>query len=162
MIVFENPYISAISTIINMQFDINNEVVKRCAEGMLREGQGNGTGARALFNEAWHLATTDFEKFTAAHYSARHQDSVEEKLAWDKQALAHALKLDSDDTKDVLPSLYLNIGKCYEDLNEHTQALENYQAGLAFDKSDSGDGYANMIRSGLNAGLARVLANGDQ
>lgn len=103
-----------------MQFDKNSEVVKRCAEGMLLEGQGKANEARHLFNQAWTLATTEFEKFTAAHYVARHQDSVEEKLTWDKQALTHALKLDIEDISDVLPSLYLNIGKCYEDLNQHT------------------------------------------
>ena len=145
-----------------MQFDNNNVVVKLCAEGMLLEGQGKDNEARDLFNKAWTLATNDFEKFTAAHYVARHQDSVEEKLKWDKQALTHALKLDSDDTSNVLPSLYLNIAKCYEDLNKPIQGQENYQTGLTFFKSDSDDGYSKMIKSGLKAGLARLQATVDK
>ena len=145
-----------------MQFDNNNVVVKLCAEGMLFEGQGKDNEARDLFNKAWTLATNDFEKVTAAHYVARHQDSVEEKLKWDKQALTHALKLDSDDTSNVLPSLYLNIAKCYEDLNKPIQAQENYQTGLTFVKSDSDDGYSKMIKSGLKAGLARLQATVDK
>lgn len=144
-----------------MEFDINNGVVKLCAEGMLLEGQGKANEALHLFNQAWAIATTDFEKFTAAHYVARHQDSVEEKLTWDKLALAHALKMENDDIGNVLPSLYLNIGKCYEDLNEPGLAQRNYRAGLTYVQSDSDDGYEKMIRAGLEAGLARIAATVD-
>lgn len=56
-----------------MQFDPNNHVVKPCANGMDKEGQGKLEEASSLFFQAWNEATNDFEKFTAAHYVARHQ-----------------------------------------------------------------------------------------
>ena len=139
-----------------MQIDPNNPVVKLCADGMQLEGQGKPNEAKLLFGRAWTIATTDFEKFTAAHYVARHQDSVVDKLHWDKIALTHALALEKTGTIDVLASLYLNIAKCYEDLSDYQLANENYQTGLSYAKTDSG--YDNMIRSGLEAGLTRIHA----
>lgn len=61
-------------------------------------------------------AADDFEKFTAAHYVARHQKSVEDKLNWDETALAFTLKINDRNMRTSYPSLYLNIAKCYEDL----------------------------------------------
>ena len=61
-----------------MQFDTNNKVIQLCAEGMSKEGDPEE--ALALFRKAWELASDDKEKFTAAHYLARQQPSVKEKL----------------------------------------------------------------------------------
>jgi rifampin ADP-ribosylating transferase len=47
---------------------------------MEMEVKGNPEEASKLFLQAWNEATTDFEKFTAAHYVARHQKSVADKL----------------------------------------------------------------------------------
>ncbi len=69
-----------------MQFDPNNNVVKLCAEGMSLEGQGKKEDAKNLFHQAWNGAVNNFEKFTAAHYVARHQETVEDKLKWDETA----------------------------------------------------------------------------
>src|SRR3954470_3904197 len=99
-----------------MTFDQNNKVVQLCVKGMELEGQGQLTEASILFNEAWNIAANDFEKFTAAHYVARHQQSITDKLNWDQVALNHALNINDESVKEALPSLYLNIGKCYEDL----------------------------------------------
>ena len=139
-----------------MQPDINNDIVRFCAEGMELEGQGKTIGASELFNRAWVTAVTDFEKLIAAHYVARHQQTTLEKLKWDKQALTLAPKINNSDTKGLIPSLYLNIAKCYEDLKDIKQAAENYHLGLTFVAIDSEDGYARMIRTGLNAGLTRL------
>ena len=59
-----------------MQIDPNNNVVKLCTQGMAMEGQGKPEEASKLFIKAWDEGTNDFEKFTAAHYVARHQKSV--------------------------------------------------------------------------------------
>jgi rifampin ADP-ribosylating transferase len=120
------------------------------------EGQGQPAAASALFTEAWNLATTNFEKFTAAHYVARHQKSVSDKLIWDEKALEHALKMDDETVRQTLPSLYLNIGKCCEDLSDFEHAERNYQAAFSFTGFLPDDGYGNMIRSGITNGLARV------
>ena len=101
-----------------MQFDPNNKVVQLCAEGMELEGQGKKNEALQLFQRAWKMATNDFEKFTSAHYVARHQESTENKLQWDETALNLALKINDDNIKEALSSLYLNVAKCYEDLSD--------------------------------------------
>ena len=139
-----------------MEFDPNNKVVKLCAQGMDMEGKGNAKEASKLFLQAWKEATNDFEKFTAAHYVARHQKSVADKLKWDETALQLALKINKDTVKGAFPSLYLNIAKCCEDLNDFDNAKKNYELALSFTSFLRDDGYGNMIRGGIKNGIERV------
>jgi rifampin ADP-ribosylating transferase len=139
-----------------MHIDPNNHVVQLCAEGMIKEGEGNADEAKALFLQAWNNATDDFEKAIAAHYVARHQQGNAEKLMWDEAALAHALKSNGENMKAILPSLYLNIAKCYEDLHDFTNAEINYRLALSHTDALSGDGYSKMIKAGIGNGLERL------
>jgi rifampin ADP-ribosylating transferase len=139
-----------------MQFDPNNNVVNLCAQGMDMEGKGKPEDASRLFLQAWNEATNDFEKFTAAHYVARHQKSIADKLKWDETALQLALKINNDTVKGIFPSLYLNIAKCYEDLNDFDNARKNYQLALSFTNLLPDNGYGNMIKGGIMNGIARV------
>jgi tetratricopeptide (TPR) repeat protein len=139
-----------------MQFDPNNKIIKLCADGMAAEGQGQTATAVSLFQQAWDEATNDFEKFTAAHYVARHQKNVADKLKWDETCLQLALQLNDDSMKGAYPSLYLNIGKCYEDLNNMAQAKKNYQLALSYSSFLPDDGYGKMIQSGIANGIERV------
>lgn len=139
-----------------MEFDTENQVVKLCAEGMELEGKGENRKASEKFERAWNLSQNDFEKFTAAHYVARHQISVAEKLKWDKTALDFALKIDDKTVRGTLPSLYLNIGKCYEDLNDFDSARTHYVSGKSYFDCLPADGYGNMIRKGIENGLERI------
>jgi tetratricopeptide (TPR) repeat protein len=139
-----------------MEIDPNNNVVKLCAQGMALEGQGKAEEASKLFITAWNEAANDFEKFTAAHYVARHQKSVADKLKWDETALQSALKINDNSVKGSFPSLYLNIAKCYEDLNDFENAKINYQLALSFTNVLPDDGYGNMIKTGIAKGIERV------
>jgi tetratricopeptide (TPR) repeat protein len=139
-----------------MEFSQDNKIVHLCIKGMELEGQGNLTEASTLFKDAWKVATTDFEKFTAAHYVARHQNNVTDKLKWDQIALQFALKIDSDTVKETYPSLYLNIAKCYEDLKDFDNARKNYRLALSFTDLLPQDGYGNMIKGGITNGIERV------
>lgn len=139
-----------------MEFNPENKVVQLCAQGMEQEGNGQPNEAARLFNEAWTIATTDFEKFTAAHYVARHQKSVFNKLLWDLKALQHALHIEDEGIKATLPSLYLNVGKCYEDMDDVGNAKQNYQTALSFIDFLPDDGYGKMIQSGIVKGLERI------
>jgi rifampin ADP-ribosylating transferase len=139
-----------------MEFDQSNNVVKLCTQGMDMEGKGKSEEATKLFLKAWNEAASDFEKFTAAHYVARHQKSVADKLKWDKTALDLALKINDDTVKGIFPSLYLNIAKCYEDLGDFDNARKNYQLALSFTSLLPGNGYGNMIKNGINNGIKRV------
>ena len=123
---------------------------------MAAEGQGQMVKAKALFELAWNKAGTDFEKFTAAHFVARHQDDVSGKLKWDETALEMAVKMNDENMNPSYPSLYLNIGKCYEDLNSFEQAGEYYLRAHAFLEFLPDDGYGRMIKSGVLAGMERI------
>lgn len=139
-----------------MQFDPDNNIVKLCAQGMAKEGEGKPKEALQLFMQAWNEATSDFEKFTAAHYVARHQKTIAGKLQWDEVALSIALRINDESVKSTYPSLYLNIAKCYEDLKNPDEAKKNYQLALAFTSSLPDDDYATMIRAGIAKGIERV------
>jgi tetratricopeptide (TPR) repeat protein len=139
-----------------MNFDPQNKVVQLCARGIEQEGKGQPAEAARLYNEAWAIADNDIEKFTAAHYVARQQANTSDKLTWDKIALQHALNIDDDSVKPVLPSLYLNIGKCYEDLHDQEKAKENYQAALSFADFLPNDSYGNMIKAGIAKALREI------
>jgi rifampin ADP-ribosylating transferase len=139
-----------------MDFTQNNRVLQLCAKGMELEGEGQLIEASHLFAEAWNTATTDIERFTAAHYVARHQNSVSGKLKWDEMALTYALNIDDETIKEVLPSLYLNIGIGYEDLKDLEKAKSNYQAAFSFAGFLPDNGYGNMIKAGITKGLERM------
>jgi rifampin ADP-ribosylating transferase len=139
-----------------MQFDTNNKIVKLCAEGMGLEGEGKKEEALKLFQQAWNESTNDFEKFTSAHYVARHQENVADKLNWDKTALEFALRINDENMKGTYPSLYLNIGKCYEDLGDFISAKENYELASSFTPFLADDGYGKMLKAGILKGIERV------
>jgi tetratricopeptide (TPR) repeat protein len=139
-----------------MQFDSENKIVKLCADGMAAEGLGREEDAMELFIRAWNESSTDFEKFTSAHFVARHQKTITEKLIWDETALDHALKITDGSLNDSLPSLLLNIGKCHEDLNNFELARVYYLRAHSYINFLPDDGYGKMIKSGITAGITRT------
>jgi tetratricopeptide (TPR) repeat protein len=139
-----------------MQFDPENPINKLCAYGMQLEGEGKPEEAAQAFVQAWSQATNNKEKFTAAHYVARHQKTIADKLQWDQTALDLALLIDDEALQSLYPSLYLNIAKGYEDLNDFSNARANYQLALQYTSSLPDDGYGKMIKSGITKGIERV------
>lgn len=115
-----------------MEFNPNNNIIKLCLQGMDMEEKGKPEEASKLFLQAWNEATDDFEKLLAAHYVARHQKNDPDKLEWLEAALQFALKINNDTVKSALPSLYLNIAKCYEDLSDSEKAKKNYELATSF------------------------------
>lgn len=139
-----------------MLYDPENITVQRCAQGMALEGEGNHKAAAAIFRQAWDEATTNLERFIAAHYVARHQPTVSDKLQWDKIALNHAQQVPDAGVQGAYPSLYLNIAKDYEDLDEFIPARENYETALSHTQFLNDDGYGRMIHAGITAGIERI------
>lgn len=139
-----------------MLFDPENDIVKLCAQGMALEGEGKSEEASVIFLKAWNDASNDVEKFTAAHYVARHQTSVEDKLMWDIKALNIALNIQDEYVQSTFPSLYLNIAKCYEDLNDYELAGENYRSALFYSNQQPDTGYNHMIKGGILNGIKRL------
>ncbi|HEX5152353.1 MAG TPA: tetratricopeptide repeat protein [Parafilimonas sp.] len=139
-----------------MHFDPDNTIVQLCARGMELEAT-QPEEAKVLFMQAWSASTRDLEKCIAAHYLARRQPSAEEKLHWHKIALEFALQINDSHIQLYYPSLYLNIAKCYEDMNDHDNAIINYRNALSYENNLPADGYGQMIRSGIRNGIKRVL-----
>ena len=123
-----------------MEFNPNNNVIKLCIEAMGMEEKGKPEEASKLFLQAWNEATNDFEKFTAAYYVARHQKNTSDKLRWLETALQFALKVNNDSVKGAFPSLYSNIAKCYEELNDPGNAKKNYELANSFKSNPSDKG----------------------
>lgn len=136
-----------------MEFDPRNPVIKLCVQGMMMEEKNNPEEAGKLFLQAWGEATTDFEKFTAAHFVARHQKPVPDKLKWLEKGLQHALKINDVSATSALPSLYSNIAKCHEELKDTAAAKKNYELANSFahKSSDSGPFY-HGTKADLKAG----------
>src|SRR5581483_6725590 len=115
-----------------MEFNPNNNIVKLCLQGIDMEEKGKPEEASRVFLQAWDEATDDFEKFIAAHYVARHQKNVFDKLNWLETALQLGLKINNDAVKGAFPSLYISIAKCYENLNDRENANKNYESADSF------------------------------
>ncbi len=126
-----------------MEFNPNNNVIKLCIEGMGMEGKGDPEEASRLFLQAWNESTSDFEKFTAAYYVARHQKNVSDKLKWLETALRSALRINDPAVAGAYPSLYSNIAKCYEESGDLDNAKKNHELAISSrDKpSDNGPFY---------------------
>ena len=64
-----------------------------------------------------------------------------------------ALKINDDSVTSVFPSLYFNIGKCYEDLNNPEKAKENYELATSFRNNPSDNGpFYHGTRADLQTG----------
>lgn len=105
-----------------MEFSPNNNIVKLCVRGMAMEAKGDHAEAGKIFLQAWNEAINDFEKYLAAYYLARQQTDVSAKLKWFETALRLASKTDNHSTNSALPSIYSNIARCYESLNDVASA----------------------------------------
>jgi len=96
------------------------------------EEKGEPEQATRLFLQAWNEAMTPFERFIAAHFVARRQEEVREKLKWLETALKFASEINDDSVNSAFPSLYLNIAKCYEELGDDDNAGKNYELADSF------------------------------
>jgi hypothetical protein len=126
-----------------MIFSPSNNVVKLCLQGMNMEEAGKPEEAKKLFLQGWSEATNGFEKFLAAHFVARYQKTVSDKLHWLQTTLQFALKVNDNAVKSAFPSLYSNISRCYEDLNNYIKAKEYADLAVSsqYNPSDKGPFY---------------------
>jgi hypothetical protein len=136
-----------------MLYDPSNPVVQLCVKGIETEYSGDLTQAHSLYQQAWDLAKDDLEFLTAAHYLARTQPDPVESLKWNLLALEYAGKTKDQDIASFLPSLYLNVAKSYHDLGNLPKAHDYYLLAQQATTGLQDDGYGNMIRKGIEAGL---------
>ena len=136
--------------------DPNNPVIKLCAEGMKAETEGRTDEAHMLFVQAWEQSKNDYDACVAAHYVARHQKTPEEILRWNKEALDRADAVNDQRVQGFYPSLYLNMGKAYEDLGNREEAKRYYELAATRMNIVPEGRYGSMVREGVKRGLQRV------
>jgi tetratricopeptide (TPR) repeat protein len=126
-----------------MEFNPANHVIQLCMQAIELEEKGKPEEASSIFLQAWNESTNDFEKFTSAYYVARHQKTVRDKLKWLETSLQFALKINDVTVRGALPYLYVNIAKCYEDLNDRERAKKSHELANSYSSnpSDSGPFY---------------------
>jgi excisionase family DNA binding protein len=71
---------------------------------------------------------------------------------------AHADKAPADSVRSFYPSLYLNLGKSYEDVGDIARARELYERGVSNLAEIPEGGYLDIVREGLRAGRQRTEA----
>ncbi len=139
--------------------DPKNPVVAMCSEGMLAESEGRAAEAKELFERAWQSATDDYEACIAAHYLARHQETMEQTLAWNEECLRRAELVGDERIAGFLPSLYLNLGHSHEELGDAEKARAFYlRAEKHLTAVPDGD-YGDMIRDGVARALERTSSS---
>lgn len=106
--------------------DIDNPVIKLCIEGTRAEFQRRIEDAYALYRQAWEISRDDYEKCIAAHYLARYQESIQETLYWNQEALNRANAVADERVREFYPSLYLNLGHSYEMVGNQAEAQRYY------------------------------------
>jgi len=143
-----------------MQFSPANPIVQLCLQGMALEEQNKPAQALTVFRQAWDEASNDFEKFLSAHYLARHQTTIPDKLKWLQTGLQSALKINDETVSSALPALYSNIAKCYEALNEPEKAKENHTSAKLYNDTPKDKGpFYHGTRADLQVGDLLVAGN---
>ena len=153
-----------------MEFDPRNNIVKLCIHGLEMEEKGNQEEAGKLFFQAFNEASSDFEKYLAAHFVARHQSNVHDKLKWTETALSRyyeALKDPVNAKRNYELAIsykekITDIGPFYHGTKADMQigdlltpgGISNYKSDLKMNHI-----YFTALVNG--AGLAAALANGD-
>ena len=98
---------------------------------------------------AWSQSTDDFERCIAAHYVARHQKSPDEALTWNRRSLDYARAVSDEKASRFFPSLYLNMGKAYEDLGKRDDAHRFYAMTEEVLSSLPDNQYRGIIRDAV-------------
>jgi tetratricopeptide (TPR) repeat protein len=141
-----------------MTIDSTNAVVALCAAGMAIEG--DVPAARRLFEQAWEVRRDDYDASIAAHYLARHQTTVEDRLAWNIRAARHAEVVADDRARELKASLYLNLADAYLAVGDSAEARSAIARAAESLDDLPVDGYRDFVKRGID-GLVRRLDESD-
>jgi hypothetical protein len=124
--------------------------------------RGERDAARQHFAQLWERVGPDGEplhRCAIAHSMADTQNDPREELVWDLRALEAAESITDDQVQQAgmaatvagfYPSLHLNLGDVYRRLEDTEQARRHLALGRAATDALADDGYARMIRAGLD------------
>ena len=111
--------------------DTNNPVIQLCIAGTQAEFRKDMTAACEYYLQAWQTASNDYEACVAAHYVARCQTTPQDVFVWNQKALEHAMLVSDDSVKEFYPSLYLNMGKSFQDTGNPEEARKYFNLAAA-------------------------------
>lgn len=123
-----------------MSFNPNSPVIQFCMQGMESDGNGQPDEARRLFLQAWNESLSDYERFIAAHFVARVQADVADKLHWLQTALQLALKVNDESVAAAFAALYASIAECHEALGDRASAKANQALAISSSRAPSDRG----------------------
>ena len=113
-----------------MEFGPANPVIRLCLLGIAFEEKGDIGEARKTFVQAWNEATDDQERFIVAHFVARQQPDVADKLSWLERAFQLSLRIQPEFVQAAMRSLHLSIAKCYQELHDSDSADRHIQSAV--------------------------------
>ncbi len=99
-----------------------SHTVELCMASTRAEYAGRLDEARALSRQAWESATNVGDACVAAHYVARYEPDLAERLRWNEIALERAEAAPPQQIAVWLPSLCVNLGRAHEALGHEAQA----------------------------------------
>ncbi|MFI9549985.1 tetratricopeptide repeat protein [Nonomuraea endophytica] len=149
---------------------ITDPITIRIGHGVeLHHHQGQREAARDLFAQIWDDIGGErgdpLHICVLAHAMADVQDDVHQELMWDLRALAAADLLTDERVAQagvtlpvagLYPSLHLNLSECYRKLGDLESAREHLQRAQATIGALGDDGYAQLIKGGLERLTAQL------
>jgi hypothetical protein len=144
-------------------------VINRIGEGIALNQQGEREAARRLFTAIWDdigPGGDPLHRCALAHSMADTQDDPHDELRWDLRALEAAELITDERAAEAgvafpvaafYPSLHLNLGDVYRRIGEPGRARHHLDAGRAAVGALGDDGYAAMIRGGLDRLAERLV-----
>jgi rifampin ADP-ribosylating transferase len=115
-----------------MEFSPNNQIVRLCLQAMAMEEQSHIEEAGKIFLQAWNEASDDFEKFLTAHFVARQQRNLSDKLQWQEKSLQFALIINDETVKSAYYTLYSNVAQSHEALGNFDDAKKYQELAISF------------------------------
>ncbi|OQO89587.1 hypothetical protein B1813_21955 [Saccharomonospora piscinae] len=133
--------------------DVENPVIRLCADGMGAEAAGETERAVRLFDQAWQRANDDYEACVAAHYLARHQPTPRARLHWNSVCLDRADAVGDERVAAFYPSLHANLGRCHRELGDDTSAARHFRLAAEHLATLPPGPYADWLRYAVAEGL---------
>jgi TPR repeat protein len=103
--------------------EISSATAQLCIKGTQAEFKRDLEKARELYQQAWDMASNDYEKAIAAHYVGHLSEDPHSALAWNETALKHAQQ--DPLSEPMLGSLFVSLGGSLETLG-HKKEAEHY------------------------------------